>query len=87
MGLTRASLVRPVAITMAFLVPCAYTYLDDLQNLVLRRRAASHTVTRPTASAAGGLAIATNGINRVSLPSLTSVVEGGATAIARHDPS
>jgi hypothetical protein len=21
-----------------FLVPCAYTYLDDLQNLVLRRK-------------------------------------------------
>src|SRR5207248_9952829 len=36
------------------LVPCAYTYLDDLQNLVLRRRpAAAVLIDRPLGSEAG----------------------------------
>src|SRR5262249_16853692 len=40
------------------LVPCAYTYLDDLQNLVLRRRPSTFVMGEASTATGAGVAVA-----------------------------
>src|SRR6478672_7937073 len=63
------------------LVPCAYTYLDDLQNLVLRRGRRVAVTAVPTVAAWVGARVApANGAGRHSLSGVgpTAGVPAGA---------
>jgi HAE1 family hydrophobic/amphiphilic exporter-1 len=69
------------------LVPCAYTYLDDLQNLILRRRAPSVTAADLPLEKLDGLPVAVIATGHARLSSLRTLVGGGTTTAVRDDPS
>src|SRR5262249_34035347 len=68
------------------LVPCAYTYLDDLQSLVLRRRPSTPGTVEAPLATRSGVAVAANGAVRTQMPGLHAMLSGARTAVG-DEPS